>query len=87
MRIKLTEEQVKIIENAMTKEQIEVIREALAAEMDRLRGKLCTLYSFDDILADAFYNKEGQEDRFVDEGEAFYDKDLVRDYNDDSEEV
>ena len=30
---------------------------------------------------------EEQEDRTVDEGEAFYNKDLVRDSNDDSEEV
>ena len=87
MRIKLTEEQVKIIENAMTKEQIEVIREALAAEMDRLRDKLCVLYDFDDVLADALCYKEEAEDRSCDEGEAFYNKDLVKDYNDDSEEV
>lgn len=81
--------------DAMTKEQIATIREALATEMDRLRNKLCTLYRFDDILADAFYNKEGQEDRIVDEGEAFYDKDLswicrardCNESNDDSEEV
>ena len=58
MRLKLTAEQVKVIQNAMTKEQIETIREALATEMDRLRDKLCVLYDFDDILADAFYNKE-----------------------------
>lgn len=58
MRLKLTEEQVKVIQNAMTKEQIKTIREALATEMDRLRDKLCILYDFDDILADALYNKE-----------------------------
>lgn len=58
MRLKLTEEQVKVIQNAMTKEQIKTIREALATEMDRLRDKLCTLYKVDDVLADAFYNKE-----------------------------
>lgn len=68
MRIKLTEEQFKVIQDSMTKEQIATIRKALATEMDSLRDKLCTLYSFDDILADAFYNKEGQEDRIVDEG-------------------
>lgn len=55
--------------DALTKEQITVIREALATEMDRLRDKLCTLYNFDDILADAFYNKEGQEDRSNDDSE------------------
>lgn len=83
MRIKLTEEQFKVIQDSMTKEQIATIREALATEMDSLREKLCTLYSFDDILADAFYNKEGQEDRSneeYDDGEAFYNKDLVRDW-------
>lgn len=86
-RIELTEEQVKIIQNSMTKGQIKTIRDALDTEMERLRSKLCVLYAFDDILADAFYGKEGQEDRTVDEGEAFYNKDLVRDSNDDSEEV
>lgn len=85
MRLKLTAEQVKVIQNAMTKEQIETIRDALATEMDRLRDRLCVLYDFDDILADAFYNKEAAEDRIVDEGEAFYNKDLRRDSNDDSE--
>lgn len=59
--------------DALTKEQITVIREALATEMDRLRDKLCTLYNFDDILADAFYNKKEQEDS--------------NESNDDSEEV
>ena len=58
MRLKLTDEQVKIIQTCMTKEQIEAIRDALATEMDRLRDKLCVLYDFDEILADAFYNKE-----------------------------
>lgn len=58
-RIELTEEQVKIIQNSMTKGQIATIREALAAEMERLRSKLCVLYAFDDILADALYSKEG----------------------------
>lgn len=67
-KIKLTEEQFKVILDSMTKEQIKTIREALATEMDRLRDKLCTLYNVDDILADAFYNKEGQGDRIVDEG-------------------
>lgn len=67
-RIEFTEEQFKVIQDAMTKEQIATIRDALATEMDRLRERLCTLYNFDDILADAFYNKEGQEDRIVDEG-------------------
>lgn len=86
-RIELTEEQFRVIQNAMTKEQIATIQEALTTEMDRLRDKLCILYSFDDILADALRSKEGQEDRIVDEGEAFYDKDLARDSNDDSEEV
>lgn len=86
-RIEFTEEQVKIIQNAMTKEQIKTIRDALATEMDNLRRKLCVLYNFDDMLADAFYNKEAAEDRSVDEGEAFYNKDFVRDSNDDSEEV
>ncbi len=66
--IEFTEEQVKIIQNGMTKGQIATIREALATEMERLRSKLCVLYNFDDILADAFYGKEGQEDRIVDEG-------------------
>lgn len=61
-RIELTEEQVKIIQNSMTKGQIKTIRDALDTEMERLRSKLCVLYAFDDILADAFYNKEGQED-------------------------
>lgn len=70
MKPKFTEEQVYIIQNAMTKEQIATIREALAIEMDRLRDKLCVLYAYDDMLADAFYNK-----------------DLARDSNDDSEEV
>ena len=68
MKIKFTEEQVKLIQNAMTKEQIATIRDALVAEMDRLRHKLCVLYAFDDMLADAFYNKEAAEDRIVDEG-------------------
>lgn len=58
MRIKLTEEQIKIIQDSMTIEQIKIIRDALAAEMDRLRDKLCTLYDFDDILADALCDKE-----------------------------
>ena len=87
MKPKFTEAQVYVMQNAMTKEQIKTIREALATEMDHLRNKLCVLYAFDDMLADAFYNKEGQEDRSVDEGEAFYNKDLARDSNDDSEEV
>lgn len=91
MKFELTEEQFKVIQDIMTKEQIATIREALATEMDSLRDKLCTLYAFDDVLADAFYNKEeAQEDKSYDDGEAFYDKDLVRDYNesdDDSEEV
>ena len=87
MRPKFTEEQTYVIQNAMTKEQIKTIREALATEMDRLREKLCVLYAYDDMLADAFYNKEAAEDRIVDEGEAFYNKDLRRDSNDDSEEV
>lgn len=87
MRLEFTEEQVEVIQNAMTKEQIKTIREALATEMDRLRDKLCVLYAYDDMLADAFYGKEAAEDRIVDEGEAFYNKDLVRDGNDDSEEV
>lgn len=76
--------------DTMTKEQIKTIRDALATEMDNLRQKLCVLYQFDDILADAFYGREAQEDREYDDGEAFYDKDLVRDCNesdDDSEEV
>lgn len=68
MKPKFTEEHVKVMQNAMTKEQIATIREALATEMDRLRDKLCVLYAYDDMLADAFYNKEGQEDRIVDEG-------------------
>ena len=54
----LTEEQFKVILDSMTKEQIKTIREALATEMDRLRDKLCMLCKIDDILADAFYNKE-----------------------------
>lgn len=58
MRIKLTEEQIKIVQDSMTKEQIKIIRDALATEMDSLRERLCVLYSFDDILADAFYSKE-----------------------------
>lgn len=87
MKLKFTDEQVKVMQNAMTKGQIATIREALATEMERLRSKLCVLYAFDDMLADALYNKEAAEDRIVDEGEAFYDKDLVRDSNDDSEEV
>lgn len=86
-RIELTEEQFRVIQDAMTKEQIETIRDALVTEMNHLRRKLCTLYSFDDILEDALRNKEGQEDRNYDDGEAFYDKDLVRDSNDDLEEV
>lgn len=57
-RIELTEEQFKVIVDSMTKEQIKTIRDALATEMDCLRDKLCVLYDFDDILADAFYNKE-----------------------------
>lgn len=68
MKPKFTDEQVKIMQNAMTKEQIATIRDALATEMDRLRDKLGVLYAFDDILADAFHNKEKQEDRIVDEG-------------------
>lgn len=68
MKPKFTEEQVEVIQNAMTKEQIATIREALATEMDRLRNKLCTLYAYDDMLADAFHNKEAAEDRIVDEG-------------------
>lgn len=88
MKLEFTKEQVIVIRDTMTKGQIATIRDALAAEMERLRSKLCVLYAFDDILADAFYNKEGQEDRsYDDEGEAFYNKDLVRDSNDDSEEV
>ena len=63
MKIKFTEEQVKLIQNTMTKEQIATIREALAAQMDNLRNKLCVLYAFDDMLADAFYSKEAAEDR------------------------
>lgn len=86
-RIELTEEQFKVMQDALTKEQITVIREALSREMDRLRDKLCVLYDFNDMLVDAFYNKEAAEDKIVDEGEAFYDKDLVRDSNDDPEEV
>lgn len=58
-KIVLTEEQIKIIQDSMTKEQIKIIRDALAAEMDRLRDKLCTLYDFDDILADALCNNGG----------------------------
>lgn len=61
MKLEFTEEQFKVIQDAMTKEQIKIIREALATEMDHLRNRLCTLYSFDDILADAFYNKEDDE--------------------------
>lgn len=88
MRLEFTKEElVAIIQKAMAKEQIAAIREALATEMDRLRDKLCALYDFDDVLADVFYNEEEAEDRIVDEGEAFYNKDLVRDSNDDSEEV
>lgn len=87
MKLEFTEEHVKVIRDTMTKGQIATIRDALATEMEHLRNKLCTLYGFDDILADALYSKEGQEDRIVDEGEAFYDKDLVRDSNDDSEEM
>lgn len=87
MKLEFTEEHVKVIRDTMTKGQIATIRDALATEMEHLRNKLCTLYSFDDILADALYSKEGQEDRSYDDGEAFYDKDLVRDSNDDSEEV
>ena len=68
MKPKFTDAQVKIIQNAMTKEQIATIRDALATEMDKLRDKLCVLYAFDDMLADAFYNKEATEDRSVDEG-------------------
>ena len=87
MRPEFTEEYVKIMQTAMTKEQIATIREALATEMDNLREKLCVLYAFDDMLADAFYNKVSTKERIVDEGEAFYNKDLVRDSNDDREEV
>lgn len=61
-RIELTEEQFKVIQNAMTKEQIEIIREALSTEMNHLRRRLCVLYNFDDILADVFCNKEEQRD-------------------------
>lgn len=68
MKPKFTDEQVKIMQNAMTKEQIKTIREALDTEMNRLRNKLCVLYAFDDMLADAFYNKEAAEDRIVYEG-------------------
>ena len=68
MKPKFTDEQVYVIQNAMTKEQIKTIRDALATEMDSLRDKLCVLYAFDDMLADAFYNKEAAEDRIVDEG-------------------
>lgn len=68
MKPKFTDEQVHVIQNAMTKEQIKTIRDALGTEMDRLRDKLCILYAFDDMLADAFYNKEAAEDRIVDEG-------------------
>lgn len=68
MKLEFTDEQVKVMQNAMTKGQIATIREALATEMDRLRNKLCVLYAFDDMLADAFYNKEVAEDRIVDEG-------------------
>lgn len=59
-RIELTEEQFRAIQNAMTKEQMETVREALATEMDNLRRKLCVLYNFDDILADAIYHKDNQ---------------------------
>lgn len=41
----------------------------------------------DDRLTDTLRNNEAAEDRIVDEGEAFYNKDLTRDSNDDSEEV
>lgn len=68
MKLEFTDEQVKVMQNAMTKEQIATIRKALVTEMDRLRNKLCVLYAFDDMLADAFYNKEAAEDRIVDEG-------------------
>lgn len=68
MKPKFTDEQTYVIQNAMTKEQIKTIREALVTEMDRLRNKLCVLYAYDDMLADAFYNKEATEDRIVDEG-------------------
>lgn len=68
MRLEFKKEQVYAIQNAMTKEQIATIRDALATEMDNLRCKLCTLYAFDDMLADAFYDKEAAEDRIVDEG-------------------
>ena len=68
MKLEFTDEQVKVMQNAMTKEQIATIRDALATEMDRLRDKLCVLYAFDDMLADAFYNKEATEDRIVYEG-------------------
>lgn len=68
MKLKFTEEQVCVIQETMTKGQIATIREALATEMERLRSKLCVLYAFDDMLADAFYNKEAAEDRIVDEG-------------------
>lgn len=86
-RIELTEEQFKVMQDALTKEQITVIREALSREMDRLRDMLCVLYDFDDLLTDTLCNKDEQEDMIVDEGEAFYDKDLVRDSNDDPEEM
>lgn len=68
MKLEFTEEQIKVIQNSMTKGQIKTIRDALDTEMERLRSKLCVLYAFDDILADAFYSKEEQEDRIVDEG-------------------
>lgn len=73
MKLEFTEEHVKVIRDAMTKWQIKTIRDALDTEMERLRSKLCVLYAFDDILADAFYSKEGQEDN--------------NESNDDSEEV
>lgn len=68
MKPKFTDEQVRVIQNAMTKEQIATIREALATEMDRLRDKLCVLYAYDDMFADAFYGKVTTKDRIVDEG-------------------
>lgn len=108
----MTEEQVKIIQDSMTEEQIKTIRDALATKMDSLRDKICLLYELDDLLVatlaikmdslrdelcilyelddtlvDALHGEEEAEDRTVDEGEAFYNKDLRRDSNDDSEEV
>ena len=62
MKLEFTREQVKIMQNCMTKEQIATIRDALATEMDRLRDKLCVLYAYDDMLADAFHNKEEDEE-------------------------